>query len=368
MSSPFSVFPLKYTRSVKEVISLRRFLAFLLILLSLLLAACGQSREAESYSLTVWYVEGEPLAPVFAQLAEEYNRARGKNSLSVTLRAWEDSERMLNTLQSSAPPALILCNHAFAFTLEELGLLKDSGFALSAYPNWLLKRADCVGRGFYPIGHALPLLCTREPLPASLTALADAAARYGRETGLPGLYVEQFAPLFYQALLDEGTEFGADPERDRYSEHYVNLYNAIMRTAFDRGLAWGAAVYAPYRLESSVTLVDRALDGFTIVPLSEEPLFAEGHGLAVTVRDTRMRRALPDFLRWLTQPGRMGSAALRAGLVPAVQEPLSPTTPLEIALSALRERPLHLPDAECRYYVNRSAFEDDFLAALALLH
>ena len=349
------------------MISLRRVLAFLLILFSLLLAACGQPRKEESYSLTVWYVEGEPLAPVLSQFAQEYNRARGRNSLSVTLRAWEDSERMLNTLQNSAPPALVLCDHAFAFTLEARGLLKDPGFSLSAYPDWVLERADCIGRSFYPIGYALPLLCARESLPASLSALTDAAARYGRETGLPGLYVEHFAPLFYQVLLDAGTEFCADPARDGFSEYYVNLYNALMRTAFDRGLAWGPAVDTPYRLENSVTLAGRALDGFTIAPLSGGPLFAEGHGLAVTVRDARMQRALPDFLRWLTQSGRMGSAALRTGLVPAVQEPLSPASPLEIALSALREQPLHLPDAGCQYYVNYIAFEDDFFAALALL-
>ncbi len=347
---------------------MRKALSLLLLFCLMLLAACGQPRSEESYSLTLWYVEGDPLAPTLTRLAQEYNRARGKDTLALTLRAWVSEEQLLHMLQSSAPPALVLCPHTLAFTLDEGGLLQERDLVTPIYSDWLCKRSDSIGHGFYPIGFSLPLLCTRERAPESLHALLRSAAAQGRETGLPALYVDRFAPLFYQTLLDTETEFHADPAKDMGCEDYVNLYNALLQCRFDHGLAFGEAVDTPWRIVDSPTLTEQALDGFTLAPLSNGPLLAEGRGLAVTARDGRMQRALPDFFRYLTQSGRLVRTALDAGLIPAAQEAFSPATPLEAALLSLMERPLHLPDARSQYYVNLNSFEEEFIAALELLH
>ena len=86
------------------------------------------------------------------------------------------------------------------------------------------------------------------------------------------------------------------------------------------------------------------------------------------VTTSRMQRAMPDFLRYLIEAGRLSRAALEAGLIPAWEEELSPSGPLETVLLQLRGRTLHLPDAESKYYVNQSSFEQSFLDALELLH
>lgn len=350
------------------MIPLRRLLPLLLLCTALLLSACAGTQTTEGYSLTLWYVEGDPLAPAITRLAEDYNRSRGRATLPVTLRAWSSEEQLRATLQRSTVPALVLCPHTLALQLEEFGLLREPGTPSPSYPDWLTQRADCVGHGFYPVGFSLPLLCTREGAPTSLPALLSYAAGQGQTSGLPALYVGRFAPLFYQTLLDRGTEFTADPVKDSASKDYVNLYNALMACRFAHGLAYGPAVDTACYLDDSAALAARTLESFRVTPLSEGPLLAEGRGLAVTARDTRMQRALPDFLRYLIEAGRLSRAALEAGLIPAWEEELSPSGPLETVLLQLRGRTLHLPDPESKYYVNQLSFEQSFLDALELLH
>ena len=346
---------------------MRKCLPVLLLLFALLLSACG-ARKEESYSLTLWYVEGDPLAPAVLRLAEDYNRGRAREDLAVTPRAWTSEEFLQNALQSGARPALVLCSHELAFSLYEKDMLLEPAFTSPVYPDWLLARSDCVGRGFYPIGSEVCLLSVADGCPAGLDELLAYAADRGRETAQPCLSVERFAPLFYQVLLDAGTEFGADAARDGFSKDYVNLYNALSGAFFDRGLSADPGAETACRLACGPALLGRDLSGCTLHTLSDGPLLAECRGLAVTARDTRMQRALPDFLRWLAQSGRMGAAALESGLIPSGSETLAPHSVLEAELVRLMGRSLHLPDAESSYYVNRSAFEEYFLAALELLH
>ena len=346
---------------------MRKTLPALILLFALLLGACG-AQGGDSYALTLWYVGDDPLAPAVLQLAEEYNAARGRGSLAVTARAWPDEESMLRALRTGALPALVLCSHETAFSLQEEGKLWDTGLSLFSYPAWLCARSESVGRGFFPIGSALELLLTRDAATGDLRALPARAAAYGEETGRPYLTVDRFAPLFYQALLDGGTEFYASAQRDMLSEDYVNFYNALAEAAFVHGLTADRAADTVCRIESSTALRTRDLSGCGVCPLSEGPLLAACRGLAVTARDARMRRALPDFLRRLAGSGRLGEAALEAGLIPAAEEEVSPDTPLEAALVSLMGRTLHLPAAESGYYVNSSAFEKQIRAALELLH
>lgn len=346
---------------------MRKCLSSFILLLALLLSACGTAR-GDSYSLTLWYAEGDPLAQTAEALAAAYNQARGKDTLPVTLRAFADEEHMRSALRSGTQPAVILCSHTLGFTLCEEGLLRDPGLEALPCPDWLRERSDSIGRGFYPLGFELPLLCTRGEAPASLDTLLSAAADFGRKTGLPRLSLDAAAPLFYQVLLDQGQEFTADAERSVLNKNYVNLYNALMEARFTQGLVLGGAIDTDWRIESSAVLRGRDLSGFTLRTLSEAAPLGTAYGLAVTVRDARMQRALPVFLRWLLQPERAGQAALDAGLVPAMERPLPADDPLDAMLLSLMGRELHLPDGDSKYYVNQSAFEITFREAAELLH
>ena len=346
---------------------MRKTLPILILLLALLLCACGR-QTGETYSLTLWYVEGDPLAPALLRLTEDYNRERGRDTLAVTARAWADDEKLQRTLQAGVRPALILCTHELAFSLSDAGELRDLGLSLFSFPAWFRERSACVGRSFFPLGSEVDLLCTRGAEPESLPDLLAEAAARGERNGEPFLSVERFAPLFFQVLRDAGAEFSAQADRDALSEDYVNFYNAVAEAAFTHGLTADGSAGASCRIESSTSLASRELKGFRLYPLSDGPLLASCRGLAVTVRDTRMQRALPDFLRWLAASGRLGEAALKAGLIPAAEEPLSADTPLEAALVSLTRRSLVLPAAESEYYVNHSDFEKQLRAALELLH
>ena len=346
---------------------MRKALPVLILLCALLLGACG-ARAEESYSLTLWYTETDPLADPVIRLVEAYNRERGRDALAVTVRGWTDEEHLLSALQSGARPALVLCTHALAFTLQDRDMLRDLPLSGPSYPAWLCDRSPCVGHGFFPIGSELDLLCAQAGFSAALPELLEQSAAYGRENAAPCLSVERFAPLFYQVLLDAGVEFSADSQRDVFSENYVNLYNALAEAVFDGGLTGSGSLDTSCRIASSTALRTRDLGACRLSPLSDGPLLAVCRGLAVTVRDTRMQRALPDFLRWLMQTDRLSGAALESGLIPAAEDPLPPRTDLEAELVLLQRRILHLPDPGCSYYVNQSSFETEFRAALELLH
>ena len=345
---------------------MRKILSALLLLCALLLCACG-ARSEEPYSLTLWYVEDDPLAPALLRLTESYNREREPDSLAVTARAWTSEELLLGALGSGARPGLVLCSHGLAFSLYEQELLCDAGAAALSYPAWLQDRSACVGHGFYPIGSAVDLLCVRGASPAGLDELLERAAPAGPGNTEPFLTVGRFAPLFYQVLLDAGTEFSAIPQRDALSQDYVNLYNTLAALVFDHVLRLSDIDEVPCRIDSGPALRGRDLSGCALCPLSDGPLLAECRGIAVTARDARMPREAPVFLRWLAASGRMGNAALAAGLIPAAEEELPSDSVLGAALLSLRGRDLHLPDAGCSYYVNQSAFEEEFRAALELL-
>ncbi len=347
----------------------RRVTALLLLpALALALCACGAQTEP-ARPLVVWYaLEGEPLASALEALAADYNGTREKGAAAVTPHAFDDEAALLRALESGAVPDLLLCPHALAFTLSERGLLKAPSVPSPPYPDWLRQRADCVGRGFYPIGFDLLVLRSASPGSSDLSALLREAAAFGAERGQACLRIDAFAPLFYQVLLTQGIEFTADFEKCGLIEDYVNLYNQIADAAFSHGLVPDALSPVPRRLAFGSLLHAEAAEAAAFSLLPAGPRLAEGHGLAVLSREPRMRGDLGRFLRWLLTPERLSAAALEAGLVPALTAPLSPAGPLEALLLEQTGQEFHLPEARSQYYVNHPAFETSFREALRLLH
>ena len=343
---------------------MRRLLP-LLFILAVLLCACGQQQAGFSV-LTVWYTADDPLAPVFEAMAEDYNAARPRGSLAVEGRRFEDEDALTRALNSGAVPDLLLCSHALAFSLAEAGQLKPQAVTV-AYPAWLEARSPCVGTGFYPVGFALPLICSPSDAPGDFLALLEAAAAYGRAAGEPWMSLDAVGPVFYQLLLEQGREFTADFQRETLNEDYASLYNALADAVFDGGVT-PDGYGRPCRIAASDALSGEELGAYSIHPLSAGTLLAEGRGVAILSREPRSQRSLGLFLSWLTEPGRLAGAALEAGLVPALPVPAAPDDPLGAALAKLSGRELHLPDGESQYYRNKMNFEKQLRAALELLH
>ena len=312
-----------------------------LLLAVLLLAGCARPAPDSAYSLTLWLVEGDPLAPALHVLAEIYNATRGRDTLPLSLRLFESEERLLAALHSGAAPALALLRRETALSLAESGLLVDPGLS-PVYPSWLSGYDGLIGHGYYPVGFSLPLLCCAESAPASLSALLEESARRGRAGESACLYIGSYAPVFRQGLLDSGEDIAAAFTQRSQNRSYVNLYNLVADAVFDGGLSLSPGGVYPWRIESGSALRAQNLTGKTLRPLSDGALCAACSGLAVTVRESRMRRALPDLLRWLFDAQRLPAAALDAGLIPASPLSRAPADALDEALLALVDRPLVL--------------------------
>ncbi len=361
---------------------LRRGTALMLAVLCLLLCACGGG-GGKPERVTLWCLEDDPLRQPLEELIQEYNRSPG-DWQQLSLRCFPD-EKSLAAAFDTLRPDLLLCSHDRAWTLEQQALLRDLraelGAAAPEYPENLSLTPDGVGRGYFPLGVQVTLLCLREDVDGNwgaLEALLADAADYGREEGNAFFTADSFGELFYQALLTQKTEFHADLLRDRDSPAYLALYNALAGGAFDRGItlsAHGAAELVaagalPCGAGASSAMTVLPGEGFVIRPLpgleEDTPLPGRAVGLAVTAREGRSLRSAAAFLRWLFSDGRAGRAALDAGLIPAaLSEAPEAESPLEeLLLSLGAEHPLFLLPPEGDYGKNQAAFEQAFRAVL----
>ena len=363
---------------------LRRQAALVLAALCLLLCACGGAGDrADQDSVSVWCLEDDPLRPVLEELIRQYNQNPG-DGLPVTLRCFPDEESMADAFDT-ARPDLLLCSHERAWALERQGLLRDVRGGLEtppAYPESLTVLSDSLGRGYFPLGVEVTLLCSREDAPApgaDWGAIWSAAAKYTGKTGKPYFAADSYAALFYQAMLAQRAEFHADRDRDRENSLYRAYYNALAEGVFDGRIALTAHPAAlllqggelPCAAASSADLAALPGEGFVFAPLpgirpgGELPGMAVG--LAVTTRDGRSTRSAAAFLRWLLSEGRADQAALDAGLIPAARD-AAPTADTALERELLRlgeEQSLHLYEPGGDYLRNREAFESGFRAAMA---
>lgn len=362
---------------------LRAVTAILLAALCLLLCACSAESGGKPERVTLWCLEDDPLCLALEELVQEYNRNPGKWQ-QVSLRVFPDEESLAAAFDT-ARPDLLLCSHDRAWTLEQQELFRDLSGEMGAgapdYPEELCAVPEDVGRGYFPLGVRVTLLCVREELDedwADLQALCDAASAYARETGSPFFTADSFGDLMYQELLRQGVEFHGDPIRDGRETAYIEAYNALAGAAFDRGLTLteqGAAPLAaagelPCAAAASTQMRAVPEEGFVLRALpgvvEGAPLLATSSGLAVTAREGRDLGSAAAFVRWLFSDSRAARAALDAGLIPAVSDgETAPETALqELLLELGAEHPLHLLPPKGDYEGNRAAFEESFRAVL----
>ncbi len=352
---------------------MKRALCLLLCACALLtLCACGAG-SGEAGAVTLWCAEDDPLLPLLRQAVEEYNSGTGGGALPVTLRAFADGEALVNAL-NTARPDLLLCSHTLAFSLEDRGLLTESGVSVP-YPEELSARSGRVGRSLYPLGSRIQLLLSREGLSEpDLAALCEKCAAYGGEKRLPYLAVDSYADLLCQVLLGSG-EFHADRAKDCFHAPFREAWNALAEAAFSGGLYVGEepalSLFAggvPNALVFSDTLTGGIPEGCALSAPDTGglPLLADLRCLAVLTREGRQQRGTAAFLTWLFSAERAARLALSGGLIPALPCAADGDALSELLLT-LRERPLWFADGGSDYVKNRAAFERDFRAAMDLL-
>jgi len=362
----------------------RKPLCLLGLLLCLLLCACGKSRAPQQDSITLWYPEGDPAAAALAALAEQYNQTAAGDLLPVSLRALP-GEDSLAALQSGALPDLLLCSHGEAQVLSREGLLRDvSGVPGDKAPAYRegLPGAETLGRGVFPLGGAVPLLCLSAgaQAPEDLDKLFTQAAAYGRETGLPYLAVDSYAPLYAQLLLQRGATFQPLWDAERPGETQAAAYNLIARAAFDHGLTLvesptAAPVQAgllPCAVVDSTSLPGLELSGCTLLPLpgihGDAPYVTDLRCLAVTAREGRAGRSLTAFMDWLLTAEHLDALCQSAGLTPVHIGAAGDGGALsDVLLDIGSSRSLCPVDDDRAYRENRTAFEAQIRQALSRL-
>ena len=345
----------------------------LLLCLSALFTLCGcEKRAGEVYSVTIWYAPDDPLAQALQTAAEDYNRSRKESALPVTLREFADAAQLTGAL-NTAQPDLLLCSHTLAFSLYERGLLTEPGNPV-AFPDALSARSPAVGRSVFLLGSRVQLLCARETISPDLSALCKRAAAYGMDTRTPFLAADSYTDLICQAVLGSG-EFHADRAKDCFNESFRAAWNALAEAAFSGGLCVGEAPAVdllqgglPAAVLYADALTGGVPEGCTLSALCPEgaPLLSDLRCLAVLAREGRQQRGTAAFLSWLFSGRRPAQLALESGLIPTMPG-AEGADALSAQLLSLRERTLWLPDGACDYVKNRTAFEQEFRAAMALL-
>ena len=365
----------------------------LLAALCLTLAGCGKAKEGSQPLrdvVSIWYVEGEALAPEITRLAEEYNASLQESSLlPVAIRSFPDEETMAAAFYA-VQPDLLLCSHERAFSLYEAGALQDAtstiGAAAPVYSSTLSTYSACIGSRYYPIGFDVLLLYARSEAETGsadtdLEALFKLAAQYGRERGLPFMAADSLSSLLYDMLLSLGTELHGVRRLDISNSSYVYAYNLMAGAAYTGGLAapeYPAAAlvqsgYLPCAVAASSSLVEADTEGFDISPLprlDNKVYLAQASGLAVTAREGRSLRSAAGFLSWLFEATRLNQTALRSGLVPAAGlGAVKALNELEAALTEVaRSGEPHLPVPDGDFCKNRESLEETLRAAVELLN
>ena len=362
-----------------------RKLLCLPLLLCLLLCACGKASEERRDSISLWYPEHDPAAAALTALVEQYNETRDPVLAPVSLRALPGTES-LPALQAGALPDLLLCSHGEAAVLEQQGLLRDVSAALAegppVYRAGLSVGDAALGRGVFPLGGAVQLLCLAEGTepPGDLDELFGLAAACGRQSGLPCLAVDSFVPLYAQLLLQRDAAFQPLWGSERPGERQAEAYNLMARAAFDRGLILAEQPAAmlvqagllPLAVADSATLPGLDLEGCTLLPLPgldpDSAYVTDLRCVAVTAREGRAGRSLTAFLDWLLAAQQLDSLTRSAGLVPLHADAAGDASPLRGVLLDIGSRfTLRSADDDQSYRENRAALEAEIRASLARL-
>lgn len=348
-------------------------------------------------TVSVWYVKTDTLATGLEELCEEYNSTHPRTALPVSLRAFDSEEKLAAECEKSLPD-LMLCPHGRAFDLGARSLLTDLSAELGSavdYPMTLSSRNTAIGRSFFPIGCDVQALLINTALCpdvdvetgyVDIGTLCRVAQDYTTASGKPFFAVDDYAALFYTALLREGEEFTAAVRRGAESENYKALYNLLAECAYSGALSQSAAPAAevcagalPCAIIHTSALWRQDCEGLRLYPLPRLSAAAEAqtgaqsrlgtaHGLAVTAGGSRSTDDIAAFLDWLFSSGRDTRLALGSALVPAQSGSIATHDEMWSALLSLADGSITaLPGADAEFSMNRADFNADFIRRMAFL-
>lgn len=366
----------------------------ILIILLIAVVAAGiytlKNRRPDDSAGTVviWYVEDGTLSDGLESLAEEYNARLWRTSLPVSLVSFKDEEEMADAFDSGTPD-LVLCSHLRAFDMYARDNLTDISEALGKhapdYPRALSSRSACIGKSFFPVGSAVPVLIVNNKLYTgaefdSMEAFCSAATEYAEANGEAFYAVSSYAELFFTCLLNENEEFNADFDTCR-SGSGKQLYNLLAEAAYVGALSdlsgsdAAQAVYdgtLPCAFISSDLLSKDAgsTSVYSVPALSSEGSDSVGTawGFAVTAGASRSSRDISAFLKWLFSQGRDTKLALQECLVPSQGGStitVNATLRYLIKLGTNSVIALPLPDSE--YELNCSDFDSELSSRMIFL-
>ena len=352
---------------------LTAFLIAFILCLSLCSCAKEEPKPTITDTVSLWCVEGFPAADALGTLVDEFN-AIPYNNVRVELRHFV-SEDALALSFNSMRPDLMLCYSDRAWTIMGMSdcisvpmmseLILSPGFEMFSESVFL------------PIGGELSLLLSRKGTGVSGLTLPKLCAR-AKNSGKEFIAVSCCADLFAASMDELESEFHFDIGADKTDSNFAYLFNMLAELAFSGSLrlcakpaeavANGELSCAVVRSEelTGLELSDCEISSMPDMTLEKSQFIASVIGLAVTAEEGRGAEGINAFLSWLVLEKRLGSAALRCGLLPATAfEPAE--DPLSQAIEALA--------GECRLYSHsgvysslRDGFDRQMLEALKLVY
>ncbi len=309
-----------------------------LLLLLCFLLLCGCSFSPKEKALEVWASEDCPLV---SSLSGE----------AVSLRLFPDEAALLEALQTKKP-TLMLCSH-LGYEAVSADVRRMTVPYLPKFNDEILAAFPTAGSDFFPLGSDCLVVSAEPGLTTAPNSLQDLLS-------LPSLSVFSFSSLFCQELLLAGREFHADREKDRWEESFSACWNALAVAAY-RGSIFRDS--APCAVALSTALPEGTRDLF-LYPGSEKGCVSNCYGFVSFTGGN----AEIDFLQGLYMNDHAASLALDSGLIPAVRNTLTASSPLSGLLLRLQKAGApRYPSLETDYVRNRDRFEQEFRSVLVSL-
>lgn len=350
-------------------------IAVLLALLGLCLSlcACGEKEEAVTLDpVTVWYVSASSGAPVLEKLAAEYN-SLPEQTMPVQLRAFPNEAIMAEAFNSMRPD-LLLCARDRVDKLKEHNSASTVPALDAALKGRLREGFDCCGGCFLPFGGEVSVVLSASGIHAAgatLTELIGLAENYNGFF----LAVSSYSDLFTSAVNELGGSFAGSFRLDAKDEAFARFYNLLADMTYSGKLRLCTDPLSavlnheiPCAIVPSDALCGVEVSGFDVSALSvtgehNELCLLSVPGLVSTAEPERDISSASAFLSWIAEGDRLGTAAIKCGLVPSADYSASSgTLPAELD-RICREYTLQSPESRVS-----PSFEEEIRAALLRLY
>lgn len=355
---------------------MKRLLLILLSACLLLMCACSASKPAdEKGSVTIWYINGEPLELALRERCAHIQRESG---IDIELCPIMSTEELATRLQGSRPD-LLLCSHELAFGLDEQGMLKRLDVPGLECRAELKAKYPVFGSGFFPVGAAVELLCCRQ-LPSGTALSSFEALCTQLESSGQCMTIDSLARFMSAAIEQRGGQLSLSRTDNAADEHYRYIHNFLAENAlsgmlrvFDEG---GAELLRDGEIDAAIvpsTALVSGVDDFYIMPVpvmqgGERVCVGDMKGFAYTGNTFDNSASTARVLKMLLAEGAGAELAVGGGLVSAQSWEPASKAQLESALFQIyTDWEMLLPSPVSPGVIMRRQIEEELSAALGYL-